>query len=226
MSLRHSPHRCSGLEAAAGRPGRDPSSWRWTALVCSVIVGATVLPGCQALFLGGAALGGALIATDRRTSASQLEDQSIEFKARSRIKAAIGERGHISVTSYNRVALLTGEAWNAADRTAVEQAITHIEGVKSVVNEVVEMPNSSLGSRSNDAILSGKVKATLFDAKGTLSNAYKVVVERNVVYLMGRVTDSEAGQIAELASSVPGVEKVVRVFEVLSDEDMKALHNR
>ena len=167
-----------------------------------------------------------MIATDRRTSGSQLEDQASEFKARSRLKAAVGDRGPFNVTSYNRVVLITGEAASEADRAAVEQAMSRIEGVKSVVNEVVEKPNSSLADRSKDAILSTKVKATLFDAKGTLANAYKVVVERKVVYLMGRVTDVESGSIADLASSVPGVDKVVRVFEILSEEELKDLRSR
>ena len=104
--------------------------------------------------------------------------------------------------------------------------MSRVEGVKSVVNEVVEKPNSSLAERSSDAILSTKVKATLFDAKGTLANAYKVVVERKVVYLMGRVTDAESGSIADLASSVPGVDKVVRVFEILGEDELKELRGR
>lgn len=195
-------------------------------LALGVGLAASALSGCQALLLGGAAVGGTMIATDRRTSGSQLEDQAIEFKARSRLKAAVGDRGHFNITSYNRVVLITGEASSEADRAAVEQAMSRIEGVKSVVNEVVQSPNSSLADRSKDAILSTKVKATLFDAKGTLANAYKVVVERKVVYLMGRVTDAESGSIADLASSVPGVDKVVRVFEVLSEDELKELRSR
>ena len=203
-----------------------PSLLRPACLALGVSLGAGALSGCQALLLGGAAVGGTMIATDRRTSGSQLEDQAIEFKARSRVKAAVGARGHFNITSYNRVVLITGEAASEADRAAVEQAMSRIEGVKSVVNEVAQSPNSSLADRSKDAILSTKVKATLFDAKGTLANAYKVVVERKVVYLMGRVTDAESGSIADLASSVPGVDKVVRVFEVLSEDELKELRSR
>lgn len=207
---------------------RHPGGLRGRGVVAAglALAAALLLSGCGALLLGGAALGGAMVATDRRTAASQIEDQSIEFKARSRIKSIVGDRGEVTVTSYNRVALLTGEVASGADRSAVEQAVKQIEGVKLTVNEVVEGPKPSFSARSNDALLSGKVKATLFDAKGTLSNAYKVVVDRNVVYLMGRVTDAEAVQIAELAGSVPGVEKVVRVFEILTDEELKALHNK
>ena len=220
MRFRNSP------ECSRGTPSLLPSLLRPACLALGVSLGVGALSGCQALLLGGAAVGGTMIATDRRTSGSQLDDQAIEFKARSRLKAAVGDRGHFNVTSYNRVVLITGEAASEADRAAVEQAMSRVEGVKSVVNEVVDKPNSSLADRSKDAILSTKVKATLFDAKGTLANAYKVVVERKVVYLMGRVTDAESGSIADLASSVPGVDKVVRVFEVLSEDELKELRSR
>lgn len=216
---------CNLLRRSRGAHFLSPV-WRLAGIALSVSLGAGALSGCEVLLLGGAAVGGTLIATDRRTSGSQLEDQAIEFKTRSRLKAAVGDRGHFNITSYNRVVLITGEAASEADRAAVEEAMSRIEGVKSVVNEVVEAPNSSLSDRSSDAILSTKVKATLFDAKGTLANAYKVVVERKVVYLMGRVTDAESGSIADLASSVPGVDKVVRVFEILSEEELKDLRSR
>lgn len=217
---------CSLPGCSRGAPSLLPSLLRPACLALGVSLGAGVLSGCQALLLGGAAVGGTMIATDRRTSGSQLEDQAIEFKARSRLKAAVGDRGHFNITSYNRVVLITGEAASEADRAAVEQAMSRIEGVKSVVNEAAAQPNSSLVDRSMDAVLSTKVKATLFDAKGTLANAYKVVVERKVVYLMGRVTDVESGSIADLASSVPGVDKVVRVFEVLSEDELKESRSR
>lgn len=216
MIPRRQLHRTGGHAAAA----------RTAAALLAVALTVPLLSGCQVLLLGGAALGGAMVATDRRTSGAQVEDQAIEFKARNRVKSALGERGNVNVASYNRVALITGEVDNAADRAAAEQAIKQIEGVNTVVNELAEMPRSSFSARSNDALLSAKVKATLFDAKGTLANAYKVVVERNIVYLMGRVTDAEAGQIAEIAGSVPGVEKVVRVFEVLTEGELADLRKR
>jgi osmotically-inducible protein OsmY len=221
MSLRHPSHRAGGATGAGTAVGRAAAVALAAALAAPLL-----LSGCQVLLLGGAALGGAMVATDRRTSGAQVEDQAIEFKARNRVKSVLGERGNAAVTSYNRVALLTGEVTSAADREAVEQAVKQIEGVNTVVNELAEMPPSSFSARSNDALLSAKVKATLFDAKGTLANAYKVVVERNIVYLMGRVTDAEAGQIAEIAGSVPGVQKVVRVFEILSEVDLAGLRMR
>lgn len=181
------------------------------------------LSGCAPLIVGGAMMGGTLMYTDRRTSGAQIEDQAIELKAGSRAAEIVGDRGRISVTSYNRLALITGEAPTDADKAAVEQAVQRVENVRSVVNEVAVMGAASLTSRSNDAILSGKVKASLVDAKDLQANAFKVVTDRGIVYLMGRVTDREANRSAEVARSVSGVQKVVRVFEIISESELANL---
>jgi osmotically-inducible protein OsmY len=183
---------------------------------------AAALSGCAAVVVGGA-VGTALVATDRRTAGTQLEDQNIEFKAAARIREAVGERGHISVTSYNRVVLLTGEVNTEEDRKAIEAAIAKIENVQSVVNETAVMGNSSLTARSNDALLTTKIKATYVDAKDIQANTIKVTTERGTVFLLGRVTEREATRAADLARGVPGVLKVVRVFEVMSEADLAAL---
>jgi osmotically-inducible protein OsmY len=167
-------------------------------------------------------VGGGLIVTDRRTPGIQLEDEGIETRARSRVRE-LATLGNVNITSYNRSVLLTGEVPGAAEKVAVEQAVAKVENVKAVVNELGVGPNSSLGSRSTDVFLAGKVKATLVDAKDVQANAYKVVVERAVVYLMGRVTEREAARGTELARSVSGVEKVVRVLEVLTEQELAEL---
>jgi osmotically-inducible protein OsmY len=187
-----------------------------------VALAALTLGGCAAVVVGGA-VGTALVASDRRTSGTQLEDQSIELKAVTRIHDAVGERGHINAVSYSRVVLLTGEVASEADRSAVEQAIARIENVRSTVNELGVMGASSLTARSNDTILTSKVKATYLDAKDLQANTIKVVTERATVYLMGRVTEREATRAAELARGVSGVQKVVRVFEILTEAELAAL---
>jgi osmotically-inducible protein OsmY len=183
----------------------------------------TSLSACAPLIVGGAMVGGTLMYTDRRTSGTQVEDQAIELKAANRIGDLIGDRGRVSATSYNRLVLLTGEAQTEADKAAIEQAIQRIENVRSVVNEIGVMGASSLTSRSNDAFLSGKVKASLLDAKDLMANAFKVVTDRGTVYLMGRVTDREANRSAEVTRSVSGVQKVVRVFELMSEAELAEL---
>ena len=193
------------------------------AALAVLIASSTLLSACAPLVLGSAMVGGALSFTDRRTSGAQLEDEAIEFKAAGRVREALGERGHVNVTSYNRTALLTGEVPTDADRSAAEQAVARIENVRGIVNELAVAGSSSLTARSNDTILTSKVKASYIDAKDLQANAVKVVTERSVVYLLGRVTEREANRAAELARGVSGVTRVVKVFETLSEAELAQL---
>lgn len=197
---------------------RFPGARPWAAALLAV--GAlTALPGCAPLILGGAMVGGVLVATDRRTTGAQVEDQGIELKAGNRINE-LATLGHVNVTSYNRTLLVTGEVPDEAQRTRVEAALRRIENVRSVVNELAVAGNSSTGSRANDLQLGLKVKASFVEAKDVATNAVKVVVERGNVYLMGRLTEAEAARAADVASRVSGVVKVVRLFELISAEEL------
>lgn len=187
-------------------------------LAALVLVGAS-LSGCEVLLLGGA-VGGAFVATDRRTSGTQLEDQTIQVKARNRASEVLGDRGHVNVNAYNRLILLTGEVPNEADRAAVEQAVARTENATGVVNELAVTFNSSLSSRASDVALATKVKATLVDARDLMSGAFDVVVERGEVYLMGIVTEREANRAAELISTISGVRRVVKVFQIISEDEL------
>jgi osmotically-inducible protein OsmY len=181
------------------------------------LAAASVLPACAPMLVGSAMVGGALASVDRRTAGTQVEDQAIELKGAARVRELAGEQAHVNVTSYNRIVLLTGEVPDAAARGAVEQAIGRIEGARSVVNELAVMGKTTLTARSNDAVLSARVKAGFIDAKDLQVNTIKVTTERGVVHLMGRVTEREATRAVAVARSVPGVQKVVRVFEILTD---------
>lgn len=188
---------------------------RWTALVLALNLAA----GCAPLVLGSA-IGGAFVASDRRTSGMQLEDKSIELKAGSRIRDAVTIGTHVNATAYNRTVLLTGEVATEADRTAVEQAVARVENVQSVVNEIAVTAVSSLGSRSSDALINSKIRLSLVDARDVFANAYRIVVERGDVYLMGMVTEREANRGAEIASGVSGVNKVIKVFQVITEDEL------
>ena len=200
---------------------------RMSKLALSLVAAATVstaLTGCFPLVLGGAVVGGTSVYTDRRTSGTQLEDEAIEIKALSRNSEAIGSRGRVSVTSYNRLALITGEVTSDADRALIEKTVSRVENVRSIVNElavVKELPTSSAGT---DAIVTGKIKASLVDSKDVFAQAVKVVTQRGTVYLMGRVTEREAARAAEIARGVSGVQKVVRVFEIISEAELSNLN--
>ena len=176
----------------------------------AVLVLATCMTACAPFLVAGVA-GSALVATDRRTSGTQLEDETIELRASAKVRDTFGEKVHVNVTSYNRQVLLTGEVPSEQERQAV----------KSVANELSAMPNASLGSRSNDLVVTGKIKATLIDSRDLFANAFKVVTERNTVYLMGRVTQREADSATALIRNVGGVNKVVRMFEIISEEELR-----
>lgn len=178
--------------------------------------------GCAPLVLGGAAVG-SMMAIDRRTAGTQVEDEGIELRAVNRIHGAYGDRMHVNVTSYNRQVLLTGEVSTAEARQAIEQIAKSVETVRSVVNDLAVMPNTSLGQRSNDTYITGKVRASFVDAKDISASSFKVVTERNAVYLMGVVTQREADRATAIARGVSGVSKVVRMFEYLSEEDLARL---
>lgn len=189
-------------------------------IVISTLLGS--LSACTALVVGGAVAGATLVATDRRSSGAQLDDEGIEIRASSRLKDKFGERGHFNVTSFNRRVLLTGEVANEADKLAAEQLVFQVDNVKMVVNELtVASMTSTLQQRSNDTLITGLVKAGMLEAKDIPSSAFKVVTERNVVYLMGRVTAKEADRGTEVARSTKGVSKVVRSFEIISEEETK-----
>ena len=193
------------------------------ALLLAGLAATTLISACAPLLVGGAVVGTSMVVTARRTSGTQLEDQSIEIKAQTRVREAVGERGHVTITSYNRNVLLTGEVAADTDKAAVEQAVAKIEGVRTVINELAVMGSSSLASRSSDLVLTSKVKASYVDAKDVFANAIKVITERSTVYLMGRVTEREATRAADLTRSIAGVQKVVRVFEILTEQELAAL---
>ena len=204
----------------ARRAWTSPASLLSTTLV--VLATQTLLSGCAPLLIGGAILGGSMVATDRRSSGTQLDDEGIELKSINRVAEAVGDRGHVNVTSFSRQVLITGEVPAEADKSRVEQAVARIENVRTVVNELVVAAPSSLGSRSNDTLLTSKVKASLVDARDVQANTYKVVTERSVVYLMGSVTEREASRATDIARGVSGVRKVVRMFDIVSEAALAA----
>ena len=189
-------------------------------------VAVSVLAGCVPLgpfVIGGAMVGGALVATDRRTSGAQLEDEGIELRSNARIRETIGDRVHVNVNSYNRQVLLTGEVPTAQDRQQIEQLVSKVENVRSIINELGVLGNSTLPQRSSDSLVTGKVKAGLVDAKDLYANAFKIVTERGTTYIMGRVSKREADRATEIARSVVGVQRLVRVLEIISEEELQQL---
>ena len=182
---------------------------------------AALLAGCVPMVVGTAVVGGAIVATDRRPGGSQVDDELIQMKAGSRLGEAFPDgRVRVNVTSYNRVVLLTGQVPNDADKATVEQVVAKVDNVQSVINELSVGPATTFGERSRDAFVTTKVKASIVDSQDLFANSIKIVTHRGVVYLMGRVTEREANHAAELARGVSGVNKVVKVFEIISEADL------
>ncbi|NMM27581.1 MAG: BON domain-containing protein [Glaciimonas sp.] len=190
-------------------------------LCTSVLVS---LQGCVGMMVGGAVVG-TLAATDRRTLGAQTEDKAIVVKGELRIPNLVGDAGHVNVTSFNRRVLLTGEVRDAQMKAAVEREAQEIEGAKAVVNELEIAGLSSFTSRANDTLITGKIKASFVDAKDMYANSVKVVTERGSVYLMGRVTQREGELAGSIASGVAGVQKVVKIFDYISEDELRSLSN-
>jgi osmotically-inducible protein OsmY len=180
------------------------------------------LAACAPIMLGGAMMG-SLMATDRRTSGTQVEDEGIELRAASRVRENLGERVHVNITSYNRQVLLTGEVPSAQDKQLVEQVVSRVENVRVIVNELGIQANTTFSQRSSDVLITGRVKAAMVDSKDLFANAFKVVTERGTTYLMGRVTQREADRATDIVRGIDNVQKVVRVLEIISEEELQGM---
>ena len=200
------------------------SIFRRTSLSALVVAGALwSLAGCAPLIVGGAAVMGGMLASDRRTSGTVVEDEGIEIKAQSRIRDSLFERAHVNVTSYNRQVLLTGEVPSAQDKQLVEKIVAGVDNVRNIVNELEVLGNSTLTQRSSDSLVTGRAKAALLDSQDLFANAFKITTERGTTYMMGRVTQREAKRATDIISGTSGVQRVVRVLEIISDEELTRL---
>ena len=180
-----------------------------------LLSGVLALQGCiEAVIVGGAA-SGVLVIADRRQPDVMASDERIEIQIGQRLGDQF-KTAHINTISYNKMVLLTGEVANAAAKAQAEKIAQSISEVRSVVNELQIGPASSFGNRGNDSFISGKVKAAFISHAKFQPNHVKVITEGGVVYLLGLVTRGEAETATEIARTVGGVQKVVRVFEYIA----------
>ena len=182
---------------------------RMTALA----IAAAMLGGCVPVIVAGAAGGAAMVATDRRTTGTQVDDESIELKLGHQAGQQYGDRIHLNVTSYNGVVLLTGEVPDQGVWASLGSLAKNTEKVRAVNNELVVAPNADLSSRSNDTYITSKVKSRMIEANRFPPNAVKVVTERGVVYLIGIVSKEEGDAAGETAATTSGVVRVVKFFQ-------------
>jgi len=173
------------------------------------------LEGCVPVVVGAAVGGTVMVATDRRTTGTQVDDEFIEDKASYTIRERFKGDFHVNVTSYNGIVLLTGEVPAEAARADVAQVVLTTPKVRAVQNELAIGPVTDLNSRSNDTLITSKVKTRFVEANKFQINHVKVVTERATVYLMGIVRRDEGDAAAQIASTTAGVQRVVKVFEYL-----------
>ncbi len=205
------------------QPNMTTSFRRIAAATLAVAALGAALSACAPLVLGGAAVG-AIVAVDRRTSGAQLDDQGIELRATNRLKDALGDaRARYAISSYNRRVLITGEAASDAVKTQITQLVAGVENVREVINELEVTNSPSFKERATDTLVTGRLKASLVDAKDLSASSFKVLTERGTVFLMGRVTQREADRATDIARNTQGVGRVVRVFEIISEQELANL---
>ncbi|MBN9462906.1 MAG: BON domain-containing protein [Burkholderiales bacterium] len=188
------------------------------AVLAAALAATLTLPGCLPVMATGAAVG-TMAAIDRRTVGAQTEDQGIELKAMNRLRSALEQPGGVSVTSYNRKVLLTGQVASEKDKRTAEAVVGELDNVRSIHNELQIAGQPSLETKTADSLITARVKAALFNAKDLQANTIKVVTESGNVYLMGLVSRREGTRAADVASRVAGVQRVVTVFEYITEEE-------
>ena len=192
-------------------------------LLCfsALTLGVTALSGCVPVLIGGAVGTTAFVTTDRRTTGAQMADEVMEKRIHYEISQAIPNNLHLTVTSYNRRVLLTGEVGSESDKWTAQRVAQNSLEVSAVVNELMVGPVTSVSQRMSDSTLAGKVRTQLVTTSGVSLNQMKVTVDRGIVYLMGLVTQQEAQKAANIASRVPGVKSVVTAFQVLTEAEVQ-----
>ncbi len=200
----------------------DPRALRAAVLLAAVATLGSQLSACVPVVIGAVGAG-AYATTDRRSLGAQTDDKVIAVRVDSRISNALSDRAHVNVNSFNRKVLLTGEVPDAASKAKAEEIARSTENVASVVSDLEIGGMTPSTARNNDAYLTAKVKAQLVSRKDIFANAYDVITEKSIVYLMGRVTRQEGDRAAEIAQGVSGVQKVVKVFDYISDDELARL---
>ena len=185
-----------------------------------LVVALLLLGGCAAAVVGGAAVGGA--AHDRRSFGTVLDDNSIELGAYDNLNKDkdLALKSNVEIVVYNGVVLLIGETPTEDLKTRAEIKVREIQGVKRVVNELRVEPSPGAYSATRDKWITVRVKTALLDIvdmPGFDPSRVNVTTQASVVYLLGLVTREEAERVIEIARTVPGVERVVKVFEYLKE---------
>ncbi len=195
------------------------------AVAFALLASTLLATGCAPLVVGGIGLG-AIAALDRRTVGAQTEDTEIELRGASRMGDAIKGAKGVAVTSYNRRVLLTGQVPDETAKADAERAMRQMSSVREVHNELELANRVTFSTTANDTGITARVRAGILNEQALNSNAVKVVTENGIVYLMGLVTEREGPGYSSVASRVPGVRRVVTLFEYISDAELARINAR
>ncbi|CUT17995.1 MULTISPECIES: BON domain-containing protein [Candidatus Ichthyocystis] len=195
----------------------------WLVLgVSSLLFALPVLEGCGVVAVTGIAA--ALVVSDRRQAEVILLDRSTQLNSKSIANRTT--KGHVEVTVYNGIVLLTGQVPSYANKLRVERVVSHVKNVNKLVSELTVGPDVGVMQRAKDSALTARIKADISQIKNPSSSLVRVVTENSVVYLMGIVTREEAKAVSSRVRVIPGVEKVVEVFQIVSQETADLLDGR
>ena len=187
----------------------------------------TQLTACiETVLIGGAVAASAIVLTDRRSVAVYSKDAWIDVQA----ATPLGEIGtpqdtHIIANAFNGSVLLTGQVASEADKQKATDVVKAISGVKGVDNQLTVGPITSLEVRNNDAFITSKIKSRLLGDNPELANAFKLVTENGVVYVLGNLTQSELERGIEITRTTSGVQRVVKtsLITIIQEPQAKAL---
>ena len=184
----------------------------------SIALVVLLLQGCAAVLVGTAAVTGAVVASDPRTTGTVIDDKGIKLKAITRLgeDEELWSQSHLNVTSINGIVLLTGETPTEELRMRAGDIVSRIDKVRQVHNEIAIGVPTTLGVRSNDTWLTSKVKSSLIGTEGVPGVHIKVVTENGTVFLMGLVTREEGDKATDVARRIQGVKRVIKLFEYQS----------
>ncbi len=196
-------------------------SHRWFLAALAVAMASLALSGCAPLVIGAVAAGTAIVATDRRSTGTQLDDKTIQVRVANDLQDALrGNDIHINVNSFERRVLLTGEVNTEAIKAQAGDIAARSKEVRMVNNELIVAKPSTFSERTDDNTLGARVRGAFVNTKEIAFNSIDIVTERRTIYLMGAVTQKEADVAAHVASRVPGVKQVVKLFDVASAEEI------
>jgi len=193
----------------------NPRSRTLTAIGAALLAAALLpaITGCAPIVVAAGIGATAVVASDRRSTGSQVDDESIELRITTAAGSSYGDSIHLNVTSYNATVLLTGEVPSTQIRDDVVKVAKTTDRVKAVDNYLVIGPNVDISGRTNDSYITSKVKARFVESDRLSTLNVKVVTERSTVYLMGIVSRDEGSAAGQIAATTSGVARVVKLFE-------------